>query len=93
MPAILGQRVARHPAASVARTFMWVFASIDLVGWFVMCLGLVLASSIGLESFARPEAGFFLCFVGLMTIFVSTIFVHGRSANSAVTRLVLPPRQ
>jgi hypothetical protein len=84
VPAILAQRVVRHPAATASRTFMWVFASLDLVGWLFMCLALVLAGSIGLESLAHPDAGFFLSFIGLITIFVCTILVHARASNPTV---------
>ena len=85
IPALMAQRVARKRSAATARTFMWVFASLDLVGWLIMCLALVLASGIGLGRFAHPEAGLFSCFFGLITIFVCTIFVHARSASPAIT--------
>jgi hypothetical protein len=91
VPTILAQRLVRHRGASAARAFMWVFSSIDLVGWLFMCLAILLASSIGLQSFAHPDAGFFLCFIGLITVFVSTVFVHARSASTTMD-LAAPAR-
>jgi hypothetical protein len=77
IPPLLGLRVLKGAAA--ARSFLWVLASIDLVGWLVLSVILLIAHDVG--RLAHPDAGLILCWAGSGVVFLSTVFLQAKTAG------------